>query len=150
MLQDAIWANTDKLSDQAYQDQTVKFIAASLKGWIYCRDHVSECRDIVVKAGSKLGASHQLWQVNEVNKLIWPSPSAGVGTIDPAAWTQTVKVARTAVNADGQTVLTKDPDDKAYTNDYVTKAIEQLKGEGVDVVGANYKPETVTLKADGA
>ena len=82
MLQDAIWANTDKLSDPAYQDQTVKFVAASLKGWIYCRDHAAECRDIVVKAGSKLGASHQLWQVNEVNKLIWPSPSAGVGTID--------------------------------------------------------------------
>ena len=40
MLQDAIWANTDKLSDPAYQDQTVKFVAASLKGWIYCRDHV--------------------------------------------------------------------------------------------------------------
>ena len=150
MLQDAIWANTEKLSDQAYQDQTVKFIAASLKGWIYCRDNVDSCRDIVVKAGSKLGASHQQWQVNEVNKLIWPSPSAGVGTIDPAAWAQTVKVARTAVNADGQTVLTKDPDDKAYTNDYVTKAIEQLKGQGVDVMGANYKPETVTLKADGA
>jgi len=150
MLQDAIWANTEKLSDQAYQDQTVKFIAASLKGWIYCRDNVDSCRDIVVKAGSKLGASHQQWQVNEVNKLIWPSPSAGVGTIDPTAWAQTVKVARTAVNADGQTVLTKDPDDKAYTNDYVTKAIEQLKSQGVDVVGASYKPETVTLKADGA
>jgi len=150
MLQDAIWANTEKLSDQAYQDQTVKFIAASLKGWIYCRDNVDSCRDIVVKAGSKLGASHQQWQVNEVNKLIWPAPSAGVGAIDPAAWAQTVKVARTAVNADGQTVLTKDPDDKAYTNDYVTKAIEQLKAQGVDVVGANYKPETVTLKADGA
>ena len=83
MLQDAIWANTEKLSDQAYQDQTVKFIAASLKGWIYCRDNVDSCRDIVVKAGSKLGASHQLWQVNEVNKLIWPSPSAGVGDDRP-------------------------------------------------------------------
>ena len=150
MLQDAIWANTEKLSDPAYQDQTVKFIAASLKGWIYCRDNVDSCRDIVVKAGSKLGASHQQWQVNEVNKLIWPAPPAGVGAIDPAAWTQTVKVARTAVNADGQTVLTKDPDEKAYSNDYVTKAIEQLKGEGVDVMGANYKPETVTLNAGGA
>ncbi len=150
MLQDAIWANTDKLSDQAYQDQTVKFVAASLKGWIYCRDHTAECRDIVVKAGSKLGSSHQLWQVNEVNKLIWPSPSAGVGTIDTAAWAQTVKVARTAVNADGQTVLTKDPDDKAYTNDYVTKAIEQLKGEGLDVVGSGFTPETVTLNEGGA
>jgi NitT/TauT family transport system substrate-binding protein len=150
MLQDAIWANTDKLSDAAYQDQTVKFIAASLKGWVYCRDHLESCRDIVVKAGSKLGASHQLWQVNEVNKLIWPSPAAGAGTIDTTAWAQTVKVARTAVNADGQTVLTKDPDAQAYTNDYVTKAIDQLKGEGVDVVGAGFQPTAVTLNAGGA
>jgi NitT/TauT family transport system substrate-binding protein len=149
MLQDAIWASTDKLSDPAYQDQTVRFIAASLKGWAYCRDNVSACRDMVVKAGSKLGASHQLWQVNEVNKLIWPSPAAGVGTIDPAAWAQTVNVARTAVNADGATVLTKDPDPKAYTNDYVTKAIALLKAENVDVVGAGYRPETVTLNAGG-
>ena len=150
MLQDAIWANTEKLSDQAYQDQTVKFIAASLKGWIYCRDNVDSCRDIVVKAGSKLGASHQQWQVNEVNKLIWPAPSAGVGAIDPAAWAQTVKVARTAVNADGQTVLTKDPDDKAYTNDYVTKAIDLVKKDGVDVNGTSFKPITVTLEENGA
>ncbi|MGE3662367.1 MAG: ABC transporter substrate-binding protein, partial [Pseudonocardia sp.] len=118
MLQDAVWANTEKLSDAAYQDQTVRFIAASLKGWAYCRDNVESCRDIVVKAGSKLGASHQLWQVNEVNKLIWPSPAAGAGTIDEALWAQTVSVARTAVNADGQTVLTKDPDAQAYSNDY--------------------------------
>ncbi|MCW0212712.1 MAG: ABC transporter substrate-binding protein [Pseudonocardia sp.] len=149
MLQDAIWANTDKLSDPAYQDRTTKFVAASLKGWVYCRDNVTACRDIVVKAGSKLGASHQLWQVNEVNKLIWPSPAAGVGTIDQAAWDQTVKVARTAVNADGQTVLTKDPDAQAYTNDYVTKALEILKGQGVDVVGTGYQPETVTLNPGG-
>ncbi len=111
MLQDAIWANTERLSsDPAYQDTTTKFIAASLQGWAYCRDNVESCRDIVVKAGSKLGASHQLWQINEVNKLIWPSPAAGAGTIDQAAWDRTVQVARTAVNADGQTVLTKDPD----------------------------------------
>jgi NitT/TauT family transport system substrate-binding protein len=27
----------------------------------------------VVAKGSKLGNSHQLWQMNEINKLIWPS-----------------------------------------------------------------------------
>ena len=150
MLQDAIWASTDKLSDPAYQDQTTKFVAASIKGWAYCRDNVTACRDLVVKAGSKLGASHQLWQINEVNKLIWPSPAAGAGTIDPAAWAQTVKVARTAVNADGATVITKDPDAQAYTNDYVTKALEILKGQNVDVVGTGFQPMTVTLNPGGS
>ena len=60
---------------------------------------------MVVKAGSKLGASHQLWQTNEVNKLIWPSPN-GIGMVDTAAWDRTVKVAESTKNADGDTVLT--------------------------------------------
>ena len=150
MLQDAIWANTEKLSDPAYQDTTTKFITASLEGWIYCRDNPESCRDIVVKAGSKLGASHQLWQVNEINKLIWPSPAAGVGTIDQAAWDRTVQVALQAKNADGKTVLTKQPDAQAYTNDYVTKAIATLKGEGADVVGSGFTPKQVSLNPGGA
>ena len=41
-----------------------------------------------------------------------------------------MQVARTAVNADGQTVLTKDPDAEAYTNDYVERALELLQGRG--------------------
>ncbi|NDC91107.1 MAG: hypothetical protein EB089_04535, partial [Acidimicrobiia bacterium] len=86
MLQDAIWASGERLaSDAAYADTAVKFVAASLQGWAYCRDNVESCRDIVLSKGSKLGASHQLWQMNEVNKLIWPAAS-GVGFIDEAAW----------------------------------------------------------------
>jgi NitT/TauT family transport system substrate-binding protein len=149
MLQDAIWASTDRLQDPAYQDLTTKFIAGSLKGWAYCRDNVESCRDMVVAAGSTLGASHQLWQVNEVNKLIWPSPN-GAGMIDEAAWAQTVQVARTAVNADGQTVLTRDPDAEAHTNTYVQQALDVLKAEGVDATGADYAPIQVTLEPGGA
>ena len=49
MLQDAIWANSEKLqSDKVYQDQTVKFLQARFKGWIFCRDNAEKCRDIVV------------------------------------------------------------------------------------------------------
>jgi NitT/TauT family transport system substrate-binding protein len=150
MLQDAIWANTERLSDPAYQDTTTRFIAGSLEGWAYCRDNAEACRDIVVRAGSKLGASHQLWQINEVNKLIWPSPAAGAGTIDQAAWDRTVQVALQARNADGATVLTRQPDPEAFTNEYVTRAVETLRGEGLDVVGANFTPEAVTLNAGGA
>jgi NitT/TauT family transport system substrate-binding protein len=149
MLQDAIWASTERLQDPAYQDLTTRFIAGSIEGWAYCRDNVESCRDMVVAAGSTLGASHQLWQVNEVNKLIWPSP-AGAGMIDEAAWAQTVEVARTAVNADGQTVLTRDPDAEAHTNTYVQRALDQLRGEGVDVTGEGYQPIQVSLNPGGA
>jgi NitT/TauT family transport system substrate-binding protein len=149
MLQDAIWASTERLQDPAYQDLTTRFIAGSLEGWAYCRDNVESCRDMVVAAGSTLGASHQLWQVNEVNKLIWPAPN-GAGMIDEAAWAQTVQVARTAVNADGQTVLTRDPDAEAFTNTYVQRALDQLKAEGVDVTGEGYQPLQVSLNPGGA
>jgi NitT/TauT family transport system substrate-binding protein len=150
MLQDAIWANTDKLqSDKAYQDQTVKFLTASFKGWAYCRDNPDKCRDIVVAKGSKLGASHQLWQMNEINKLVWPSPN-GIGIVDKAAWDQTVKIAQSTKNADGDTVLTKAPEGLAYTNDYAQKADAALKQQGVDTTGQDFKPITVTLKAGGA
>lgn len=148
MLQDAIWANTDRLDDEAYAEQTVKFIAASLQGWAFCRDNVDKCRDITVAAGSTLGASHQMWQVNEVNKLIWPSPD-GVGIIDEAAWDRTVEIARSTTNAEGSTVLTTDPDSEAYTNEYVGQALELLRADGVDVTGDAYVPVEVTLEEGG-
>jgi NitT/TauT family transport system substrate-binding protein len=150
MLQDAIWANTEKLeSDKAYQDQTAKFLEASFKGWIYCRDNAEACRDIVVARGSKLGASHQLWQMNEINKLIWPSPD-GIGIVDQAAWDQTVTIARETQNADGDTVLTKAPEGLAYTNEYAEKAVAALEAAGEDVIGENFEPIEVQLKAGGA
>ena len=150
MLQDAIWANTEKLgSDKAYQATTVKFVQASLKGWAFCRDNAEKCRDIVVAKGSKLGASHQLWQMNEINKLVWPAPN-GAGLIDKAAWDQTVKIAEGTKNAEGKTVLTKAPEGQAYTNDYVTKALANLKADGVDTTGASFTPVDVTLAKGGA
>ncbi|PKV81634.1 ABC transporter substrate-binding protein [Nocardia fluminea] len=148
MLQDALWANTEKLKDSEYQDQTVKFLTASLQGWAFCRDNLDKCRDITVAAGSTLGAGHQQWQINEVNKLIWPSP-AGIGTIDKTAWDRTVTIAKNTKNAEGATVLTKDPDAQAYTTEYVTKALDQLTAAGVDVTGASYQPTQVTPTEGG-
>ena len=150
MLQDAVWADGKKLaSDKAYQDTAVKFLKASMKGWIYCRDNAQKCADIVLAKGPKLGASHQLWQMNEINKLIWPSPN-GIGTLDKAAWDSTVKISQGTKNLDGKTVLTKAPDAKAYDTTFNQQALDALKKENVEVTGASFKPATVTLKADGA
>lgn len=147
MLQDAVWANTEKLtSDKAYQDQTVKFLKAVIKGWIYARDNPEDAAKIVLKYGPTLGASHQLWQTNEVNKLIWPSPD-GIGIIDKDAWAQTVDVALTAKNLEGSTVITAKPDKDAYTNEYIKKALAELSD--LDTKGADYKPIDVTLEEGG-
>ncbi len=149
MLQDAIWADQTRLSDPAYCGEAVAFVKASLQGWAYCRDNAQACADIVVSKGSKLGATHQLWQMNEVNKLIWPA-TGGVGVIDTAAWDRTVEIASGTKNLDGQTVLTKAPDPESWTNDIVNEAIKQLTADGVDVTGSSFAPIDVTLTEGGA
>ena len=149
MLQDAIWADGNRLSDPAYRETAVKFVAASIQGWAFCRDNAEACRDIVVAKGSKLGASHQLWQMNEVNKLIWPS-AMGAGMIDQAAWDRTATLAQETKNLEGSTVLTAAPDAEAYTNDIVTEALALLEGLGVDTKGEGFAPIEVTLNEAGA
>ena len=150
MLQDAIWASGERLaSDAAYKDTAVKFVAASIQGWAYCRDNAQACADIVVAKGSKLGASHQLWQMNEVNKLIWPA-TGGAGMIDAAAWERTATLAQETKNLEGSTVLTAAPDAEAYTNDIVTEALALLDGMGVDTKGSSFAPIDVTLNEAGA
>ncbi|MFD0523036.1 ABC transporter substrate-binding protein [Paractinoplanes durhamensis] len=149
MLQDAVWANESKLSDPAYQQQTVKFLTATIKGWAFCRDNAEKCRDMVVAKGSKLGKSHQLWQMNEVNKLIWPA-TGGIGVVSDADWKQTVDISMTTKNQTGDTVLKKAPEGLAYTNDYINQAITAAKAAGVDVNGASFAPTTVTLTEGGA
>ena len=148
MLQDAIWADGSRLSDPAYVDTATKFVAASIQGWAFCRDNTQACTDIVVAKGSKLGASHQLWQMNEVNKLIWPA-SMGAGMIDSAAWDRTVTLSLEAKNLEGGTVLTKAPDAEAHTNDIVTAALALLADMGVDTTGSAFAPITVTLLEGG-
>jgi NitT/TauT family transport system substrate-binding protein len=148
MYQDAIWASQERLSDPAYQDTTQRFVTASLKGWTYCRDNAQECADIITANGSKLGASHQLWMMNEVNKLIWPSPS-GVGVIDPALWEQTVTVATGTQNLDAVAILTTAPDAESYTNQYAEAADAALTAEGLNVTGEDYTPIEVTLNEGG-
>ena len=148
MLQDAIWADGARLSDETYRSTAVKFVAASIQGWAYCRDNVEACRDIVVAKGSKLGNSHQLWQMNEVNKLIWPA-AEGSGFINAEAWDRTVTLSLEAKNLEGTTVLTAAPDADAYTNDIVAEAHALLADMMVDINGEGYAPITVELAEGG-
>ncbi|MCY7324685.1 MAG: ABC transporter substrate-binding protein [Microbacteriaceae bacterium] len=149
MLQDAIWANAERLeSDEEYQETAVAFLKAVIKGFVYARDFPEETAEIVVGAGSQLGSSHQLWQTNEVNKLIWPSPD-GIGVIDADAWEQTVSIAKSAKNLEGSTVITTDPPENAYTNKYIELALAELTEEGIDVTGESFEPIEVTLNEGG-
>lgn len=149
MLQDAIWADTQRLEDdEEYQGTTVAFIKAAIKGWAYAKDNPEEAAEIVTGAGSTLGTSHQLWMTNETSKLIWPSTN-GVGLIDEAAWEQTVDIALGTKNETGATIISEEPPATAWTNEYVEEALAELEEEGVDTKGADYAPLEVELQPGG-
>lgn len=130
------------------EQQTVKFVKAFIEGWLDARDNPEKAAAIVTAAGSTLGASHQLWQTNEVNKLVWPSID-GVGVIRKSQWDQTVKIAEATKDITGATITSKTPPATAYSNTYVNEALKELKAPGGDVMGSSFKPITVTLKAGG-
>ncbi len=67
------------------------FLKATMKGWIYCRDNPDSCVDIVLKAGPALQKNFQIWQMNEVNKLIWPS-TYGLFNLSTEMFDQTAKI----------------------------------------------------------
>jgi NitT/TauT family transport system substrate-binding protein len=151
MLQDAIWADKARLADDAeYAETTVKFLKATLKGWVFARDNPQEAADAVTAAGSTLGTSHQLWMTNEVNKLIWPSAGGGIGLVDADAWDATVEMSLQTSNETGATIISEEPAEPAYTNEYVEQALAELTEEGVDVTGADFAPIDVTLEPGGA
>ena len=141
MLQDQIFARDSWLKQGNNADVAVKFLTATFKGWIYCRDNQQKCVDIVLKNGSQLGASHQAWQMNEINGLIWPSPN-GIGVLDPKLWDQTIQIATT------YKVLKAAPTDGAFRTDLTQKALQAL-GSSIDTKGANFQKTVVTLNEGG-
>ncbi len=141
MLQDDVFANADWLAKSGNEDIATKFLAASFKGWAYCRDNASDCVKYVLANGSALGESHQTWQMNEVNKLIWPN-KFGIGVMDPDAYKQTADIAQK------YHVINKAPDADAFRNDLATNALKLL-GDKFDAKGEGFKPITVELKEGG-
>jgi NitT/TauT family transport system substrate-binding protein len=142
MLQDGVFVRGDWIKDAKNQATAVKFLEASFRGWIYCRNHLAECTNIVLKNGPALGASHQRWQMNEVNALIWPN-RLGIGIMDPAEFKRTATIAKT------YKVIKKPASKAAYRTDVARKAVANLRKQGIDVTGKSYKKSVVVLKEGG-
>lgn len=149
MLQDAIWADAERLeNDEEYQETTVAFLKAVVKGWVFVAENPEQAAQITMDAGSGWGPSHELWMVNETNKLIWPAPN-GIGYIDEAAFDATVEAALSAVNESGASLITAKPADGVWTNEYIERALAELEEEGVDVDGGGFAPIEVELMEGG-
>jgi NitT/TauT family transport system substrate-binding protein len=141
MLQDGIFVRGDWISEEANQETAVKFLKGAFKGWIYCRDNFDDSVATVLKYGTTLGEGHQAWQLNEINKLIWPSPD-GLGIMNAEAFAQTAEIAQQFE------IITAPPNADVYRTDLAEKALEEL-GSDVDTTGENWQPETVEITPGG-
>jgi len=138
MLQDAVWARAAWLAEGDNEDVATRFLRASFKGWIYCRDNAAACEQFVVDNGSTLGAGHQKWMMNEINALIWPSPD-GIGILSADAWAQTVD---TALEAD---IIAAEPPDEAFRTDLAEAALDGLE----DATGDDFEKAEVEVTEGG-
>ena len=140
MLQDALFARKAWLDQEGNTDVATRFLEASFRGWIFCRDNPDKCIEYTVDQGSTLGAGHQAWMMNEINPLIWPSPN-GIGMMDKALWDQTVAVSTEAE------IIPEAPPADAYRTDLAEAALANITD--VDTKGADFTKGTVEVTEGG-
>lgn len=142
MLQDHIFTRQSWLSEEGNEDVALRFLRASFRGWIFCRDNFDQCVNIVLDNGPTLGEGHMRWQLNEINALIWPSPD-GIGVMNPDLYQQTVDISLDFG------VLQEPPDDEALRTDLAEEAVTDLEGEGLDVRGMDFEKRDVEVTPGG-
>jgi NitT/TauT family transport system substrate-binding protein len=141
-LEDGVFVRGDWIQDEGNQDIATRFLKASFKGWIFCRDNPDECLQIVLDNGPTLGEGHQNWQLNEINKLIWPN-DLGIGVMNPDDFETTAQIAI------DYGVIKNEASSDAYIDTYAKAAVEALKADGADVNGASWQAPTVEVTAGG-
>ena len=139
MLQDALFARAGWLAEDGNEDIAERFLRASFRGWIHCRDNPDDCIDFTVAAGSTLGAGHQAWMMNEINPLIWPSPD-GIGILDTGLWDQTVQISLDSG------IIENEPGEDAYRTDLAEAALEGIEEE---TTGADFEKGVVEVTVGG-
>ena len=142
-LEDGIFVRSDWIEDEGNQDVATRFLKASFKGWVYCRDNAEECLQTVLDNGPTLGEGHQRWQLNEINKLIWPA-QLGIGVMDPESWEITKQIA-----TDYGIVKNEVEDEATYRTDIAEAAMQALADEDVDVNGASWQAQEVEVTPGG-
>src|SRR6476620_9027247 len=142
MLEDGIFGTESWLKDKNNQATAKKFLAASFKGWIYCRTHMKDCVKIVLTHGPTLLKGHQTWQMNEINALIWPAP-LGIGLMNAKDYQFTAKTTAKYNH------LKQIPGHEAYRTDLAKAAQSALKKQGIDIYGKGYKKAKIKVTPGG-
>jgi NitT/TauT family transport system substrate-binding protein len=139
MLQDGLWARQSWLEEGNNEEVAMRFLQASFRGWMYCRDNPDDCVQYAVDRGSIWGRGHLAWMMNEINKLVWPAPD-GIGALDQDVLAQTVDTATAAG------ILTAAPDDAAFRSDLREQALAGIDG---DTTGSDWEAPVVEITPAG-
>ncbi len=143
-LQDAVWVDASWIAEAGNEDIAERFLRATFRGWIECRDDPDACVTTVLNNGSTLGSSHQAWQMNEISALIFPA-TEGIGVMNQSLWDQSVQVATEQIDLLQGVTISSD----AFRTDIAERAIKALKDEGLDVDGKDFEKTDVVLNPGG-
>ncbi len=138
-LEDGIFVRGDWLAEEDNQDIAKRFLKASFRGWIFCRDNPDECLQIVLDNGPTLGEDHQRWMLNEINALIWPNED-GIGLMDAENFQRTADIAHELK------VIKKPATKDAYRTDLAEAALAEIDE---DTKGADWEKEEIDV-SEGA
>tara|TARA_B100001248_G_C27348924_1_gene440257 strand:- start:62 stop:1048 length:987 start_codon:yes stop_codon:yes gene_type:complete len=116
-LEDGIYVMEDRLKDPAFEDQMVRFVRASMKGWKWAEENPNAAADIVLDndASGAQTEKHQRRMMGEIAKLT----AGSTGVLDPADYERTVE---TLMKGGSDPVITKVPTG-AWTHAITDKAL---------------------------
>ena len=116
-LEDGLYVLEDRLKDAAFQDQMVRFVRASMKGWKWAEENPDAAADIVLEndATGAQTEKHQRRMMGEIAKLT----AGSNGALDPADYERTVA---TLMKGGSDPVITKKPQG-AWTHMITDKAL---------------------------
>ena len=116
-LEDGLYVLEDRLKDAAFQDQMVRFVRASMKGWKWAESNPDAAADIVLEndATGAQTEKHQRRMMREIAKLT----AGSTGALAPADYERTVA---TLMKGGSDPVITKTPTG-AWTHMITDKAL---------------------------
>ncbi len=103
-LEDGIWALEEDLADEAFADKMVRFVRASMRGWVWAAENPDDAAMIVLDY-DETGAQteeHQLRMMGEIALLV----DENGGALDVESYERTV---RTLLDG-GDAVITAEPE----------------------------------------
>ncbi len=117
-LEDGLYVLEDRLKDPKFEDELVRFVRASMKGWKWAEENPDEAAMIVLEY-DETGAQtehHQKRMMGEIAKLT----AGSNGALDPADYERTVKI---LMSGGSDPVITREPEG-AWTHQITDKALK--------------------------